>query len=81
MKLENMLNMKLNMILIVLMECAFLTFTADLRNNLQLNKIKADDEFGSLLVCNIKRFSFIFVRGRQTYKLDGSILPGHIGIK
>ena len=53
MKLENVLNMKLNMILIVLMECAFLTFTADLRNNLQLNKIKADDEFGSLLVVSL----------------------------
>ena len=49
MKLKNMLNM----ILIVLMECAFLTFTADLRNNLQLNKIKTDDEFGSLLVVSL----------------------------
>ena len=44
--------------------------------------IEADDEFDSLLVCNIIRFFFICLwGGRFLTSLDGSKLVGSIGIK
>ena len=68
----NMLNMELNMMLIVLIEFVYIRFDEYL-------PIQRDDEFDSLLVCNIIRFFFICLH-RDKFLSDSRIL-GSIGIK
>ena len=49
--------MELNMILIVLIEFAYIIDIPELYSRFnEYHVVQADDEFGSLLVCNIVRF-------------------------
>ena len=63
---KKMLNMELNIMLIVLMEFAYIIDIPTLYSTFnEYLAILADDEFDSLLVCHIVRLFFIYLWGHK----------------